>query len=326
MRPGTVVQGALQYAWARVTGRATWTCATLLVTFRCDQHCGYCDFPRHAGAELDTAAWIRLIRGLRRAGTVRLGLSGGEPLLRPDLGQLVHAATSEGFVTSLVTNGSRLVERLDDVLAVDYLLTTIEGDPRQHDAVRGAGAWNAAWSGIEAARRRGGPRLGLICPVHAGNAATLDEALRTAEALGVKVYYQPVLQRSGWTGPGYPDLPADAIVHDAFQRIAAWKRSGRAVGNSTAYLSLVLERRTGSLAGTCTAGRFFVTILPDGRVTPCCMLPFGDHLPVVDSDAPHRAVEKVPRPVCGGCAIAPYVESHLILSMNARALQTALRW
>lgn len=326
MRSSTLLRGAWRHAVARVTGGAAWAGVTLLVTLRCDQHCAYCDFPRHAGDELDTATWKRLLIGLRRAGTVRLGLSGGEPLLRPDLGELVQAAVKQGFVTSLVTNGAHLAERLDEVLPVDYLLSTIEGDAPRHDAVRGPGAWKATWDGLEAVRRRGGPRLGLICPVHAANAASLDEALRAAEALGVKVFFQPVLQRDGWSGAPFGGLPDDATVRDVFGRLAAWKRAGRPVGNSHAYLDLVLEGRTGALAGTCTAGRYFVTILPDGRVTPCCMLPFHANLARIDPDHPERTARQVPRPSCQGCAISPYVESHFILSMNLRAVRSALRW
>jgi len=326
MRPRTLLRGAWHHAVARVTGRPAWTGVTLLVTLRCDQHCAYCDFPRHAGRELDTATWKRVLAGLGRAGTVRLGISGGEPLLRPDLGELVQAAVRQGFVTSLVTNGARLRDRVDEVAAVDYLLTTIEGDAPRHDAVRGAGAWKATWEGLEAVRRRGGPKLGLICPVHAGNAATLDEPLRAAEALGVTIYFQPVLQRAGWSGAPFGDLPDEATVRDVFVRLAAWKRAGRPVGNSRAYLDLVLDGRTGALAGTCTAGRYFVTILPDGRVTPCCMLPFHADLPRVDPDAPERTSRLVSRPICEGCTIAPYVESHFIFSLDPRAIRSALRW
>jgi len=326
MRTRTLLRGAWRFAVARATGGPAWVGVTLLLTLRCDQRCGYCDFPRHAGDELDTATWKRVLAGLRRAGTVRLGLSGGEPLLRPDLGELVRAAVGQGFVTSLVTNGARLAGRVDEVAPVDYLLATIEGDAPRHDAVRGPGAWADTWAGLEAVRRHGGPRLGLICPVHADNADRLDEPLRAAEVLGVRVFFQPVAQRDGWLGVPFGGLPDDALVRDAFRRLAAWKREGRPVGNSHAYLDLVVGGRTAGLAGRCTAGRYFVTLLPDGRVTPCCMLPFHADLPRVDPEEPRRTAREVQPPTCRGCAISPYVESHLILSLDPRALLGALRW
>ena len=78
------------------------------LTYRCPLHCVFCfnpiDYARH-GHELDTATWKRILGEARALGAVQLGFSGGEPLLRDDLEELVAHARQLGFYTNLVTSG-----------------------------------------------------------------------------------------------------------------------------------------------------------------------------------------------------------------------------
>ncbi|MEN9725889.1 MAG: pyrroloquinoline quinone biosynthesis protein PqqE, partial [Pseudomonadota bacterium] len=87
-------------------GKPLWLLAEL--TYRCPLQCPYCsnplDFARHK-AELDTADWIRVLREARKMGAAQLGFSGGEPLLRPDLEELIAEARQLGYYTNLITSG-----------------------------------------------------------------------------------------------------------------------------------------------------------------------------------------------------------------------------
>src|SRR5438552_18947604 len=74
-------------------GPPLWLLAEL--TYRCPLHCVFCsnplDYTRH-GPELDTAAWLDVLSQAREMGAVQLGLSGGEPLLRDELEEIVAHA------------------------------------------------------------------------------------------------------------------------------------------------------------------------------------------------------------------------------------------
>ena len=88
-----------------------WLLAEL--TYRCPLHCAFCYNPIDYAAikdELDTAGWIRVMREARAMGAVQLGFSGGEPLVRDDLEELVAEAHRLGFYTNLITSGIGLTE------------------------------------------------------------------------------------------------------------------------------------------------------------------------------------------------------------------------
>lgn len=325
-RPLTLANGLLRHAFARVTGRNVWSAVTFLITLRCNLRCRYCDFPRHADRELDTEEIGRLLAGLRQGGTFRLSISGGEPLLREDLGEVVRRAVDLGFMTSVVTNAMMLADRVEDVAAAQYVLTTIEGDPTAHERIRGKHSWEKTVRGLEALRRRGGPKLAVICPVHAGNMHAIEEPLRVAEQLGMKAFYQPVEIRDGWKGKVFDGRLTWDQANDVFQRLLAWKQAGRPIGNSSAYLRLMTAGERPKIREVCPAGRYVVTILPDGRATPCCMVPFEDGVPIEDLDQPAKTHPKLTTPPCGDCTISPYVEYHLLLKPDPSAIWEALSW
>ena len=89
-----------------------WLLAEL--TYRCPLQCPYCsnpvDFAR-SGEELSTVQWIDVFKQARALGAAQLGFSGGEPLVRQDLAELVKAARDLGFYTNLITSGIGLTER-----------------------------------------------------------------------------------------------------------------------------------------------------------------------------------------------------------------------
>ena len=63
------------------------------MTHRCPLHCVYCSNPLQLkGGELPTEEWLRVLDQAHRLGVVQLHLSGGEPLVRPDLEQVVRRA------------------------------------------------------------------------------------------------------------------------------------------------------------------------------------------------------------------------------------------
>ena len=77
------------------------------LTYRCPLHCVYCSNPINLGAyrdELTGAEWQRVLEEARALGVVQAHFSGGEPLLRRDLEELVARASALGFYSNLITS------------------------------------------------------------------------------------------------------------------------------------------------------------------------------------------------------------------------------
>ena len=76
------------------------------VTYRCPLHCPYCSNPvaMGTGNELSAADWSRVFSEAAELGVLHVGFSGGEPLQRPDLVELVTSARAAGLYSNLITS------------------------------------------------------------------------------------------------------------------------------------------------------------------------------------------------------------------------------
>src|SRR5207245_6034922 len=77
------------------------------ITYRCPLHCPYCSNPTQVrnDQELTANEWTRVIREAAALGVLQIGFSGGEPLARRDLAELVRAAREANLYTNLITSG-----------------------------------------------------------------------------------------------------------------------------------------------------------------------------------------------------------------------------
>jgi pyrroloquinoline quinone biosynthesis protein E len=103
------------------------------LTHRCPLHCVYCSNPlelQSRANELDTQIWSRIFREAAELGVLQADFTGGEPLARTDILELVRAARSAGLYINLITSGLPLDEsRLDALLAagLDHLQLSFQG-------------------------------------------------------------------------------------------------------------------------------------------------------------------------------------------------------
>lgn len=92
-------------------GLPLWLLAEL--TYRCPLQCPYCSNPldfAKQGQELTTEQWFKVMQEAREMGAAQIGFSGGEPLVRQDLAELIAEARRLGFYTNLITSGIGLTK------------------------------------------------------------------------------------------------------------------------------------------------------------------------------------------------------------------------
>jgi MoaA/NifB/PqqE/SkfB family radical SAM enzyme len=102
---------------------------TLIVTRRCNLACGYCNEYDHVSQPVPTEALLARVDRLAEMGTSIVTISGGEPLLHPELDAVVARIRQRGMIATVITNGfpvtRRWIERLNDA-GLDYLQISID--------------------------------------------------------------------------------------------------------------------------------------------------------------------------------------------------------
>ena len=179
---------------------------------RCNLTCKHCyatsadkDFP----GELDTAQIFEVLADLRAYQVSVLILSGGEPLLRPDLFEIAHRAKEMGFYIGLSSNGTLIgSDNLDAIVGTrfDYVGVSLDGLRDTHDRFRRrAGAFDEALRGLRLCRDAG-LKVGLRFTLTQDNAPELPDLLRLMDDEGIDKFY---LSHLNYAGRGYKNRRDD---------------------------------------------------------------------------------------------------------------------
>ncbi|MEI9896331.1 MAG: pyrroloquinoline quinone biosynthesis protein PqqE [Chthoniobacter sp.] len=199
------------------------------ITYRCPLHCPYCSNPARYpdGLELTTAEWRRVIDEAAALGVLQAGFSGGEPLLRPDLADLVAHARAAGLYTNLITSGLGLgikrARELRDAGLDSVQISFQAGDAALADAIAGARAHDKK---IEAAHtaREAGFALSANVVLHRRNIDRLPEIVAFVASLGATRVELANVQYYGWAYLNRAHLlPTREQVLAARQSLAAEK-------------------------------------------------------------------------------------------------------
>ena len=198
---------------------------------RCNLTCRHCysisadrDFP----GELSTAEVFAVMDDLKAFGVPVLILSGGEPLLRPDIFEVSRRAKALGFYVGLSTNGTPIDEHnIGAVAAVgyDYVGISIDGMRETHDHFRRRqGAFDASLRGVRLCREHG-IKVGLRFTLTQDNAVELPELLALMTREQVDKFY---LSHLNYAGRGKRNRKSDAVhrtTREAMDLLfeAAWR-------------------------------------------------------------------------------------------------------
>ncbi len=180
---------------------------------RCNLTCKHCyaisadrDFP----GELSTDEVLRVMDDLKAARVPVLILSGGEPLLRPDIFAIARRAKALGFYVGLSSNGTLIDQEKAAAIATtgfDYVGISLDGLQQTHDRFRRkAGAFDAALNGVRLARDAGA-KVGIRFTLAQDNAADFPALLDLMEAEGIDKFY---LSHLNYAGRGNKNRKDDA--------------------------------------------------------------------------------------------------------------------
>lgn len=300
---------------------------TFILTHRCNFKCEYCNIPLAADHEMTTDEFRRALDELAAAGLVRASFSGGEALIRPDARTIIRHARSLGLQTSLNSNAwlaGRHINELAEIL--DLLVVSLDGPEPVHDLVRHRkGSYARVVATLAAARDRGLPTA-TITVLSRANLEVMDDVIALARELGCYAYFQPAYEDCFDHAKGVDPSFDHTIFADIAARLRLAHTRAEPVGASPGFIERLAEGPHFGDCSTCSAGRFWGTVLPDGAMIPCHLLSGQVEPPNGLQLGFARAFEQLNRDKHGpGCAISPYQETDLIFSLDKRAIGAAVR-
>jgi pyrroloquinoline quinone biosynthesis protein E len=245
------------------------------VTHRCPLSCAYCSNPlelERSSAELSTADWLRVLEEAAALGVLHAHFTGGEPLARRDLVQLVRRAAELGLYSNLITSAVQLDEPVMAGLAeagVDHVQISFQdADPAAADRFGGLGGGHARKLAAAARVAAAGVSLTVNLVVHRGNIDHLEAMLTMAEDLGPARVEVAHVQYYGWALKNRAALlPTRAQVEAATEAVRATR--GRWAGRIV--IDYVVPDYFATRPKACMGGwgRQALVVSPSGQVLPC---------------------------------------------------------
>jgi radical SAM protein with 4Fe4S-binding SPASM domain len=260
-------------------------------TLRCNLRCTHCGSSCEAHTplrELTTGEVCGILDTIAEdldATRMFVSITGGEPILRPDLAEVVAHMTRLGMRCCIVTNGTLLTPsvaaRLYDA-GMRTVTVSVDGLEGTHEAVRGRGTYPKALAALGHARDAGFTAVEAITCVRPANLPELPAIERAVRAAGANLFRVITIDRMGRiAGQEAPDLwlrpPEVRLLLDwVARRRAELAAAGEYVDvrfSCGGFLGLQREGAVRPGDSQCMAGLCVASILADGQVGACPSIP-----------------------------------------------------
>lgn len=215
---------------------------------RCNLKCRHCYLGPPRPDEMPLNDALQITRSFSDLGGLRLLISGGEPLLYPDLRAYIVQTAGIGLRRILFTNGTRITSDNIKWLGVDEIQFSLDGWTRGHEALRGTGTFEKTINGVRIAADAGIP-ISFSTMIHKENLNEFDRMAKFVDEIGAVEWGIDILSITGSLAD-HPDLTVDYKQAVSFMEYAF---GGGYHGSSEGF----------------ACGRHLMTVLPDGRAVKC---------------------------------------------------------
>jgi pyrroloquinoline quinone biosynthesis protein E len=244
------------------------------LTYRCPLRCPYCSNPTNFAEHPDrmtTADWARVLSQAEELGVLQVNLTGGEPLLRDDLGAIVESAAEADLYVNLITSGVPLLrERLDELAraGLDNVQVSIQDSHAEgSDNVAGRASFDEKLRVARWVKELGLP-LTLNFVLHRENIDRVAEMVALAEALRADRLELANTQYLGFALANRTALLPSRLQLDAARRVA--QAAKERLGGKMEIL-FVLPDYYSDFPKACMSGwgQRYIVVSPDGLALPC---------------------------------------------------------
>ena len=260
-----------------------------------------------------------------------------EPLLRKDLPMIMKHAKSKGMKTFMITNGTLLQKRMNELEDVDYISVSVDGPTATREIRRGD--FKTIIDGVSYASQSGllNEPLLMNCVVSAKNLEEVADLARLAKELGnVKMAVEPIHLFQRIEGTDWDDLIIGPPQREAFtslmNQLIEMKKEGYPLINSKTYLKQIRDRQA---IQKCRVDRSILAIDSMNQMYNCRVLNeplgnviensvFGDDEQIVTNGITEvwnktKTKRKEMIKNCEGCRFFGYAELTLMNNYNAES-------
>lgn len=253
------------------------------VTRECNMKCSHCYInatDKKLKDELTTQETKALIDQIHQVSSPLLILSGGEPLLRPDIFELIEYGSKKGLKMGLGSNGylidDSVAKKLKDSGIATVSISLDSNIPAQHDEFRGVtGAWEKAVNACKVLRKNG-VLVQVNTTLTHDNYNQIDDIMTLAESIGVENFHLFFLVPTG-RGVKLTDISPQKYEEMITKTFAKVHKHRLNVRPSCAPQFMRIAQGMGvdmrQWIRGCIAGLHYCRIYANGEVTPCPYLP-----------------------------------------------------
>ncbi len=163
------------------------------ITYKCNLHCEYCGVKNIQMEELETERIFQMIDELAALGAKFINFSGGEPLLRDDLGRIIDYCYLKKLIVSIKSNGVLVKKQINKIKKADEIQFSLDGPKEINDALRGPNSHDKVMEAISICKSKK-MKITLSSVISRKNLNHLSYVLDMAKENRIGVYFQPMDQ------------------------------------------------------------------------------------------------------------------------------------
>jgi MoaA/NifB/PqqE/SkfB family radical SAM enzyme len=327
MKPNQLLKSAYSLGKYHLFKRKTPLSVIFSITHECNYKCKYCQVPIQGKKDLNTEQVLDLIKQMKEAGTQRLGIQGGEPLLRNDIGKIINYAKELDMFVTMGTNGSLLKDKIKDIKNVDAIVTSYDG-PNAHNNYREKGSYESMLKSIKLAVDNG-IKVWNVTVLSKDSIENIDLILKQSKDIGFHVYFTPMMNLDT-TGDTASIIPSKENYKKAIEKLTILKKEkNNKILNSISYLKYIKTwpdfKKTiiSDERYKCYASKLYCHVAPDGKVYPCINLIHKTKGHDVVKLGFKNAFQKSSRLNCK-CSTFSFVELNLLFSLNISSVYNSI--
>jgi radical SAM family uncharacterized protein len=289
------------------------------LTYNCNLRCKMCPFWKRPSKDSTIEREKAILRQIYDSGVCAIAFEGGEPLLRKDLAEILAFSRSLPLHTSLITNGTLLESRINEIAPYinGAVYVSLDGLEKTHDKIRGVGGcFRKAVRGIMACRER--VPVTINTTIMAENIHEIEDLVKLANELDTGISVALAHEYCN----AKASAPAIREIKELAEKLIEMKKNGYPLINSISYFKVFAKEKN----WTCKPWAS-VNVSPEGNlVLPCYVRNeytssasvFETNIKTAISIFDWKEIQS-----CQECSLHCYVEPSMVLSGDFR---TYLNW